>query len=63
LKPKWFLETFFNFGLLIKVPSWKYFPIDIYTARHIIFLRMRSTEDVGVSHMVMFNNREVGMQV
>lgn len=62
MKEKWKLETFFNFGLAIKVPSWKYYPISIYLREHIIFLGM-CVDDVEPLHIVMYDNKEKVMQV
>ena len=63
MKEEWELETFWNFGLVIKIPNWKHYPLHLYLTNHILLLRMRSTEDVGVSHVVMYDSEPKGMQV
>lgn len=62
MKEKWELETFWNFGLAIKIPSWKYYPISIYLREYIISLRMRSLEDEPI-HVVMYDDGWIVMQV
>ena len=64
MKEKWELETFWNFGLAIKIPSWKHYPISIYLREHIVFLKWTcSTENTEPLHIVMFDNEEKVMQV
>jgi len=63
MKEKWELETFFNFGLAIKLPSWKHYPIHIYITEYIIFLRMRSLEDIEPLHIVMYDDKWKVMQI
>lgn len=61
-KPEWFFESFFNFGICIKLPSWKHYPISIYLREYIIFLRMW-VEDVEPLHVVMYDDTAKVMQV
>lgn len=57
-KPEWFYVTHWDIGTLtIILPSWKFYPQDLYTNDYILTLRMRDDP----FHMVMFDNRIVLM--
>jgi len=43
MKQNWEIETYWSFStpLTIKLPSWKYYPLDLYLAEYIVIIRMR----------------------
>lgn len=60
MKLEWELQTYWNFGLAIKIPSWKYYPTHLYLTRHIVMSRMRP--DMKLGHIIMYNNEPKAMQ-